>query len=290
MSDFIVGNDVSEFQGSINWGTYKNNTNFVVAKLTEGNGYIDNWAGNNRQQARNAGLPLGFYHFARPDLGNAPEVEAEFFCGVLDGDPLREGEFLALDFEVSYGDPVGWSKKWLDAVSNHYDGIKPLVYLNQYLATNYDWTPVVDAGYGLWLASYNPDGQGNTGKWPFMAMQQTSSSQQVPGIVGNVDRDVFFGTTDQLRAYGFKNPKPPVSTPAPAPQPSPAPSPEPEPAPAPGPVVPPSTPPTSVPTPPPVVVVPVPQPNPKPPAPVKPVPNHKQQFAAFLKWLIGLFK
>ena len=244
----MVGNDISEFQGSIDWPTYKNNTNFVIIKAGEGNGYIDGWFGNNRSEARSLGLPRGFYHFARPDLGNTPEAEAQFFVNLLNGQPLQEGEMLCLDYEVNYHDPVGWCKMWLDIVYG-LTTVKPLVYINQSTATNNDWSPVVDAGYGLWLASYQADGTGETGKWPQMAMQQTGSTEQVPGIVGNVDRDVFFGDVEQFKAYGLKPvvpPTPPVEVP---PTPEPVPTPVPEPIPTPIPVPEPMPIPTPVPQP-----------------------------------------
>lgn len=213
MSDFIVGNDISEFQGQVDFSTYKNNSNFLIMKSSEGTSYIDHWFGNNRAQARYYGLPCGFYHFAKPDIGNSPEDEAKFFCALMDGDPLREGEMLVLDFEVQYFDPVGWCKRWLDYVSNHFNGVKPLMYLNQSLATSYDWQPVVDAGYGLWIAAYTYDPSNNnfqTGKWPFAAMQQWTDVQNVPGIVGNIDGDVFFGDAEAFKKYGYHAPQPVV--------------------------------------------------------------------------------
>jgi GH25 family lysozyme M1 (1,4-beta-N-acetylmuramidase) len=243
----IVGNDISEFQGQINWTTYSTNTNFVVMKASEGSSYIDSWFGNNRQQSRLLNIPRGFYHFARPDLGNSPQAEATFFCKLIDGDPIKKGEFIALDFEVTYTDCVNWCKAWLDAVSTHFNGIKPLIYLNQSQAASFDWNPLVNAGYTLWLASYNPDGYGNTGTWPFMVMQQTSSSQQVPGISGSVDRDVFFGDVVALQKYGFQ---PVVTPPAPTPPPAPSPAPNPVPPPVSTPPAPAPQPPNPVPTPP----------------------------------------
>lgn len=203
----IIGNDVSVFQDQIDFGVYKNNSNFLIAKATEGTSYIDGWYGYNRTQARLAGLPFGSYHFARPDLGNSAEAEAKHFCNVIDGDPIKEGETLFLDFEVTYTDCVNWCKIWLDYVSNHF-GVKPLIYLNQSQIKQFDWLPIVQGGYGLWLASYQADGVGDTGPWKLMAFQQTSSTQQVPGISGNVDRDVFFGDATQFKAYGYKKPVP----------------------------------------------------------------------------------
>lgn len=272
----IVGNDISNFQGNVDFQTYKNNTNFLICKASEGTGYIDGWFGNNRTQARNNGIPLGFYHFGRPDVGNSAQAEAKFFCDLVDGDPIREGEILVLDFEVTYNDPVNWCKAWLDAVSQHFGGMKPMIYMDQSRSQGFDWTPVVSAGYGLWIAAYtyNPNNnEAATGAWPFAAMQQWTDKQEVPGIQGVIDGDVFFGTVDQFKAYGFKKPTPP-----PAPQP---------------PVV---TPPVEVP---PVVTPPVTLPPvvPNPPTPpITPVPQPKpvhemtawEMFFEFLKKLFNL--
>lgn len=216
MADFIVGNDISQFQNQIDWDKYKNNSNFVIIRSTFGNGYYDQWFARNRDEARRVGLPVGFYHYCYPQL-NSAKAEAEWFCKALYD--LKEGETLYLDFEENYtGDAVAWCKEFLDYVSSNFNGMKPMIYLNQALVKKYDWSPVVNAGYGLWLASYQEDGVGEIGKWKFMAMQQTSSSQIVTGIQGNVDRDVFFGTADILKKYGYKKPVP-VPTPTPEPVP-----------------------------------------------------------------------
>ena len=249
----IVGNDISQFQGKVDWTIYPHNTNFVIIRSTYGNGYYDSWFANNRDQARLAGVPHGFYHYCYPQLNSATD-EASWFCkAVYD---LQEGESLYLDFEeTSYtGDVVAWCKTFLDYVATHFNGTKPMIYLNQSLASRYDWTPVINAGYALWLASYQADGTGNTGQWSSMAMQQTSSSQQVPGLSGNVDRDVFFGDANQFKAYGYKKPMP---VPPPV-------------------VTPPTTPPVVVP---PVVEPPVtPQPIPTP-TPVDPTLPYKAKMA-----------
>lgn len=265
----IVGNDISNYQGEVDWGTYKDNTNFVIIKASEGIRYIDTWLGNNRQKARDLNLPRGYYHFARPDYGNSAIDEARYFVDLMDGQPLQEGEVLALDYEVHYADPVTWCKTWLDFVSQRYGGMKPLLYLNQSLATSYDWSPVVDAGYGLWLASYTFDpniNTGETGKWPFMALQQWSDKQLVPGIEGDTDGDVFFGTAEQFKAYGYHNPALTAN---------------------PQPVSNPSTPIESVPTPINTPVTPVPQPVTSPSLPPVTKKTHLQLFLSFLKWLIG---
>lgn len=221
MADRIVGNDVSDNNGQLNFDVYASNSNFIVAKCSEGTGYIDKEYGFNREQARLKGLLFGSYHFARPDLGNSAQAEAEYFANLIKGDPIRQGEIVVLDYEADWaGDVVGWCKAWLDAVTELL-GVKPLIYLSESLVNQYDWQPVVDAGYGLWIAKYlynpTPDAEFNTGKWEFAAMYQWTDKQTVPGANGVLDGDVFFGTTDQFKLYGYQPaPVQPDPTPAPA--------------------------------------------------------------------------
>lgn len=202
----IVGNDISSHQGDINYDTYKNNTNFVICKATEGVGFVDPKFKRNQSEARRVGLPLGYYAFARPDLGNTPENEAQFFLTTLG--EIKEGEVLVLDYEVSkIQSQVDWCKRWLDYVFNK-TNTRPLIYMSESYVTGLNWQSVVDGGYGLWIAKYtippNPNASFNDGQWPFAAMYQWSSSQKVPGIVGNVDANVFYGDTATFKKYGYK--------------------------------------------------------------------------------------
>jgi GH25 family lysozyme M1 (1,4-beta-N-acetylmuramidase) len=203
----IVGNDISEFQNNTNWDTYKNNTNFVIIRATVGTARVDKNFVSNRTEARARGIPLGFYHYAYPQY-NTPEAEADYVRSVM-GD-IRDGELIALDYEESWsGNVVDFCKRFLDKLSSSLNGYKPLIYLNQSLIKGYDWTPVVNGGYGLWVAAYTYDPNKNnfvTGAWKFAAMQQWTSSQQVPGLVGNVDGDVFFGDVATFKKYGYHSP------------------------------------------------------------------------------------
>lgn len=214
MPNFIVGNDISTHQGIINYDTFTHNSNFVIIKATEGNGYTDSAFLLNQKEARRVGMCIGYYHFARPDLNNAADVEADWFLKVC-GD-LKVGEFLCLDYEANWnGNVVGWCNAFLAEVFKK-TGIKPLIYLNQALAKGYDWSSVVNQGYALWIAAYtgSPDKNSfSTGNWSNAVMQQWTSTQQVPGVPANVDGNVFFGTTDQLKKFGVAPVTPPVVTP-----------------------------------------------------------------------------
>jgi len=229
----ILGNDVANWQGDINYDVYKNNSNFILFKSTEGVGYVDPKFKRNQSEARRVKLLLGYYHFARPDLGNSGVQEADWFLSALG--EIKDGEMLTLDYEPSWsGDAVTWCKRFLDRVQEK-TGVKPLIYLNQSQVKNYDWKPIVDAGYGLWIASYTGNPNDNTaeiGAWKFAAMQQWTSLQTVPGIPSpSVDGDVFFGSEDAFKKYGYK--RPPSSSVSPSPSSSSSSSPSPSESPSP---------------------------------------------------------
>lgn len=222
MSEIILGNDISSHQGDVNWDVYKNNSNFVIMKASEGTGFTDPKFARNLAESRRVGLSRGFYHFARPDLGNTVEAEADWFLKVIG--PVNEGEMLCLDFEPKWsGDVVGWCKKFLDHVASKLNGYKCLIYLNQSQTQGFDWKPVVDGNYGLWIAAYTYDPRKNnyaTGAWKFAAMQQWSNKQTVPGISGVVDANVLFGDINTFKKYAYVKSviQPPAEQPNPVPE------------------------------------------------------------------------
>jgi GH25 family lysozyme M1 (1,4-beta-N-acetylmuramidase) len=126
----IVGNDISEHQGEINWDIYKNNTNFVIIRATVGTARVDKQFFRNRDEARRLGIPLGFYHYSYPQF-NTPEAEADYVVKQLSD--IREGEIIVLDFEEQWaGDHVDFCKRFLDRVSSLLKGYKPLKSVTTY--------------------------------------------------------------------------------------------------------------------------------------------------------------
>lgn len=211
----LLGSDFSQYQGNVNWDIYKSNSNFVILKSSEGVGFTDSKFIRNQSEARRVGMPLGYYHFCRPDLGNSPIAEADWFLKVCGG--LREGEVFTLDYEPNWpgGDAVGWSKGFLDRIQEKI-GVKPLIYLNQSQVKSFNWQSVIDGGYGLWIAAYTYSPTNNTfetGKWPFAVTQQWSNKQSVPGVPTVADANVFFGDLAAFKKYGYKVPTPPTPTP-----------------------------------------------------------------------------
>jgi GH25 family lysozyme M1 (1,4-beta-N-acetylmuramidase) len=211
----LKGCDISHYQGQANFDTLNALISFVIIKASEGNGYTDPNFSRNQSESRRVGLLRGYYHFARPDLNNTPQAEAEWFLKVV-GTP-QAGELLILDFEVNYADCVDWCKLFLDHLSSILGGYKPLIYLNLSLVNNNDWTSLINENYGLWLADYDNSINPIQTKWPVLASKQYSDSGSINGIAGKVDLDVFYGDASTFQSYGLKPTPPAPQPPQPAP-------------------------------------------------------------------------
>ena len=214
----LKGTDISGWQGDVDFLKLKTATDFVIIKVSEGWGtkWVDSKFIRNQTEARKAGIPLGYYCYTRPDLGNTVEAEVDFLLKTIG--TLKTGEMIFLDYEVSYAKPVDWCKRWLDYLAGKLNGYKGIVYLNQSLLNGNDWTPLIVASYGLWLAvyDYNFNAPMPVTKWGTVAFKQFSNKETIPGIVGVADCNVFYGDKPTLTKYGF-NPSettPPVVPPS----------------------------------------------------------------------------
>lgn len=80
------GIDLSHYQnekGPIDWAKLKTSVwkDFAIAKATEGVNLADAYFQANREGAQRAGIPVGAYHFFRPQYD--PEQQADFFYKVV---------------------------------------------------------------------------------------------------------------------------------------------------------------------------------------------------------------
>ncbi len=198
----LKGPDISKWQGQIDFNALKDAIDFIIIRSSYGTGYKDEKFEFNRDEARRCGIPRGWYHYSYPQY-NTPEAEADWFMNVV-GTP-QEGEILFLDFEENFATPVDWSLRFLNHISAKHSGYKPLLYINLALMNSQNWKPVVDAGYGLWLArwDYNPLAEAPSTQWPVVAFRQWANNQTFPGVSGNVDANVFYGDKNAFFAYGY---------------------------------------------------------------------------------------
>jgi lysozyme len=202
----LYGVDVSYAQGQVDWDALNAASNFAMIRSSYGTGGVDtefarNKAEAHRVQAAAGPLGIGYYHYAYPQL-NTAQAEASYFTGNLGA--LARGDILALDWEEHYaGDNVEWCLTFLNAVTLA-TGVQPLIYMNDSMASAFDWSRVINGNFGLWLAAWDGDktGAGPSTQWPFTAMRQWTDADVVAGISGKVDGDVFYSDFNAWNAYG----------------------------------------------------------------------------------------
>ena len=206
----LKGIDISHHQKGIDLGAI--DTDFVICKATEGNGYTDEMCDTFYQKAKSLGKKLGVYHFARPDLGNSAEAEADWFVKETLG--YHKEAILVLDWESGDLTNVSWAKAWLDRVYEK-TGVKPIIYMSASVMRSADWSSVVNADYGIWVANYGSN-NGTAQEsvfdryplkyWDFYALWQYTSVGRLNGYNGNLDLNYFSGDSSAWDKYAGGSP------------------------------------------------------------------------------------
>lgn len=218
--------DVSNWQTGINVTT--SGAQIVVAKATEGIGYVNPDCDRVVQDALAAGQGVGVYHFAHTE--NNARREAQYFIDNTRG-YIGKGIVPILDWEPSTPWDTNWALTWLQTVETAW-GTKPIIYMNQSTENAYDWSAVVAGNYGLWIAAYTlgytpiygfnpPSAQPTLHHWPFAVTWQYTSTGHVNNWGGALDLSVVYGDLNTWHAYaGSGHTAQKTPTPTPAPQPS----------------------------------------------------------------------
>lgn len=196
---------------------------FVMIKATEGNYYVSPTCDTHYQQAKGMGKKRAVYHFT--NFGDSIQ-EADFFIDNCTG-YVRDAIFV-LDWEGAGVGDVGKALTFLRRVRDR-TGVKPAIYMSEWVENNYDWSPVVAEDFGLIIAKYsdyeidnNYDmsqaGQPpNITHWPFYFMWQWTSKGHLSGYAGDLDCDIAYLNSDQWDLYAgvLNNTPPPEPTPDP---------------------------------------------------------------------------
>ncbi|MEO3729964.1 GH25 family lysozyme [Lactiplantibacillus plantarum] len=206
----LNGFDVASYQAGMNVG--KVTGDFVLVKATEGIDYTNPEFNEHAKQTLSAGKKLGVYHFIRND--SDIKQQADYFLTVVKS--YIGKAMLVLDFENTTGSTiqsqagVDLAKQWLDYVYQQ-TGVRPVLYTGVSCENSLDWSSVVKANYGLWIAQYNNynvvngyqprDLYGSLKHWKTAVMFQYTSTGQLPGWNGNLDFDVFYGDKSAWDKY-----------------------------------------------------------------------------------------
>jgi len=202
----VEGIDVSVWQGSVNWQSVKNaGIQFAIARVGYGTSK-DTWFDTNWSGMKSVGLVRGAYQFFLPQQ----DAVAQANLMINSIGQLGPGDLPpVLDVEDTGGQSkatiVNKIHQWVAKVEAA-TGRKPIIYTGKYF-----WQDNVASAdfsaYPLWIPNYSyncpnlPDGYWND--WLFF---QYTSTGSVPGVSGNVDRNKFNGTLQDLLNFANGGP------------------------------------------------------------------------------------
>ncbi|MGL5361546.1 MAG: glycoside hydrolase family 25 protein [Bosea sp. (in: a-proteobacteria)] len=201
----VQGIDISKWQKDIDWDKVKAaGTRFAFIKATEGGDHLDenfreNWAG-----AKQAGVPRGAYHFifwCRPIkdqirwfIRNVPR-EANDLPPVIDAEWNNASRCPRTTPDKARAKV----REMARAFEAHY-GKKPVIY------TDINFHEDVFEGTNefnhlpFWIRSTaaKPHERYENRPWAFW---QFTTTGRVPGITGDVDRNAFYGSESEFKAW-----------------------------------------------------------------------------------------
>ena len=196
--DRVVGIDVSQYQGKINWKEVRTVENtfpigFVFIRATVGSDKVDNEFRNNWMGSKENGIIHGAYHYYRPNENSL--AQANNFIATV---KLQKGDLPpVLDIEQlpknqSLDSLKVGLRRWLVKVEDHYK-IKPIIYSGEKYYDNFLKEEFSE--YTFWIANYNFFVEDIKEDWLFW---QFTEKATITGISGNVDLNIYNGTPKML--------------------------------------------------------------------------------------------
>lgn len=198
-SDGILGIDVSEYQGRIDFAGLQlqiqnRRIEFIVVRATMGKDGVDARFRRNWEGARTLPVKRGAYHYYRPNENST--LQAQNFIKTAN---LKSGDLIpVLDIEkhstIQSREKLREGlKNWLKIVEDHY-GVKPMIYTGD----RFFWEVLHENGfdeYPIWVANYNPIVEPETEDW---TIWQFSEKGRLPGIGEKIDLNVLIGGKERL--------------------------------------------------------------------------------------------
>ena len=190
-NEIYEGIDISAWQGDINFYEVKiSGINIVYIKSSEGSNFVDPYFEQNYNNAKDAGLKIGFYHYVTARSIDEAIDQANFFVSTISG--KSPDCKLAMDFE-SFGnlDINSINQIALAFLQKVYElsGKEVIIYSDEYNAVNTFNSTVSD--FPLWVAQYEVSEPTVSANWSTWVGWQYTDQGEVSGISSYVDRDKF---------------------------------------------------------------------------------------------------
>lgn len=151
----LFGYDISHYQAA-NFVRNHINSDFIVAKASEGKTMADINFYRYAQDCYEHGIAFGAYHFCHPELNKNPNDEAINFIKVCDEYYVQKSlSFIALDVEgkaLSVQGLAEWCGLWIACVKTAFPMLPIYIYTS---ASNYKLINTVPQCDGVWIAHYD---------------------------------------------------------------------------------------------------------------------------------------
>ncbi|UKA61576.1 GH25 family lysozyme [Arthrobacter sp. FW306-04-A] len=223
----IAGQDVSAYQGNVDWATQWNlGSRLAYVKASEGNYYLNSNFSQQYNSSRSVGMTRGAYHFAIPNWSSGAD-QANYFVAngggwspdgytlppVLDieynpyeGQTINGFYFGDVCYGMSGASMVNWISDFGNTVKN-LTGRYPVIYTTTDWWTRCTGNSASFANYPLWIASY-PSAPGNSpgtlpASWTQFSLWQYSSTGPFEG-----DSNIWNGDDAGLKAFASQSQAP----------------------------------------------------------------------------------
>ena len=205
----VQGIDISRYQGHIDWDRVRRSgIHFAYMKVSEGGDHVDDRFYQNWEAAQRAGVARGVYHFMYWCRTGAEQ--AIWFSHAVPHDRTQLPPVLDLEWNnhsescprrVSREDALAKIHKMLEIMEYH-TGKRPVIYTD--INFHRDVLEGELKGYDFWLRSVAAEPHERYNNRPWTLWQYTATGR-VPGIDGNVDRNVFNGSERDWQRWLRRN-------------------------------------------------------------------------------------
>lgn len=213
-SSLVYGIDVSHHNGLINWNKVPfNQISFVYCKASQGRSFKDSLMATYFNELQRLHILRGAYHFFTFMGVSAKEQANNFLSAKID---WNSEEVLPPVLDTEWQQSPGLNQYILDnrkacvrkisdwlAIVEEKTARKPFIYTNAFFWKDYLNDPEEFEDYPLWVASYRKDFPVLPTAWKKYVFWQFTESASIPGITGNVDKNIFNGNIPDLKKLGL---------------------------------------------------------------------------------------
>lgn len=194
----LVGIDVSEWSGTVDWDTVKDKVDFAILRIggtyeQSESLYEDEQFKRNVQECERLGIPYGVYFYSTAINAWNAAVEAEYVCDQLKGCNPTLPVFLDLEWEKLDDPSTGVlltkiASTFCGRVASA--GWKPGVYASLSWWENYLTDPAFD-DWAKWVAQFGESCDVSCNCW------QYDHEGSIEGVEGSVDLNYWYPNANQ---------------------------------------------------------------------------------------------